>query len=63
MKKTLSIWVSIVSVSVVLVMIITFAYGLFFASNPKEIPSALIGKPAQIFQLVDFNGNEFSKIK
>lgn len=35
-------------------------YGLFFASNPREIPSVLIGKKAEPFTTTTFNGREIS---
>jgi len=36
-------------------------YGLYFASNPKEIPSVLIGKKVPAFSLKDFSGNPMSE--
>ncbi|MDT8446664.1 MAG: redoxin domain-containing protein [bacterium] len=35
-------------------------FGLFYASNPKEIPSALIGTKASNFSTVTFNGQPIS---
>ncbi|MCG8338879.1 MAG: TlpA family protein disulfide reductase [Proteobacteria bacterium] len=35
-------------------------YGLFYASNPKEIPSAQIGKQAQPFTVTTFDGQQLS---
>jgi len=37
-----------------------FYYGLFFSSDPKEIPSALIGKKAKPFTVTTFDGRKVS---
>lgn len=49
-----------ISIFFVLSFILTFVYGLFFSSDPKEIPSALINQPAQSFQLTTFEGEVIS---
>lgn len=35
-------------------------YGLFYASNPREIPSAQIGKMAHPFKITTFDGHKMS---
>lgn len=37
-------------------LLVVLIYGLFFASNPKEIPSAQIGKKAKPFTVTTFHG-------
>ncbi len=39
-----------------LLLLATFFYGLFYASDPQSIPSALIGKEAKNFTLTTFEG-------
>ena len=51
-KKFYFPFVAIVSALILLV----FVYGLYFAENPKEIPSAQIGKPAYDFATTTFDG-------
>lgn len=40
--------------------VVLMIYGLFYASNPKEIPSALIGTKAPDFTTVTFKGEPIS---
>ncbi len=44
--------IAILSISIIGILV----YGLFFASDPKEIPSALILKKAKPFTFTTFNG-------
>ena len=55
-KIFLLVIILIVLVSLFSIMI----FGLFFASNPKEIPSALIGKKAFDFQVETFDGEQIT---
>jgi len=41
-------------------VLILFAYGLFFASDPNSIPSALIEQPAASMKLTTFDGEEIT---
>ena len=52
MKKLLVIVGALLGCGIIAVMV----YGLFFASAPSEIPSVLIGKPAEPFTLTTFKG-------
>lgn len=56
MKKPLVIIGLAFGIGVLAVMV----YGLFFASNPREIPSAQIGKKAQPFTVTTFDGRSLS---
>ncbi len=51
---------SFVGVSVCGLLIILLVYGLFYASNPKDIPSAQIGKAAKPFTITTFDGRKIS---
>ena len=39
-----------------IIFLLVFIYGLYFASNPREIPSAQIAKPAHDFKTITFKG-------
>lgn len=51
---------AVLGIVVAFILILTLLYGLFFASNPKSIPSALIGKKAKPFTVTTFDGEEIS---
>ncbi len=56
-KKILYALIAIVAIAISAV----FYYGVFFASNPQDIPSALVGKPAANFYSAElFEGADFS---
>ncbi len=40
--------------------LLLFLYGLYFADNPRKIPSAQIGKPAYNFSATTFGGEKIS---
>lgn len=41
-------------------LVVILVYGLFFASRPDEIPSALINKKAKSFRVTTFDGQQIS---
>ena len=45
---------------VIISLLATMFYGLYFASNPKSIPSALIGTKATAFTTTTFAGREIT---
>ncbi|MBU3914911.1 redoxin domain-containing protein [bacterium] len=51
---------SFLGISVCGLLIILLFYGLFFASDPQEIPSAQLGKTANPFSITTFNGQKIS---
>jgi len=55
-KKLLAVF----GLSVTAGLIVILVYGLFFASRPDEIPSALIQKKAKPFQATTFDGERIS---
>lgn len=57
MKRTLFLVTIAFSLSALFALMI---YGLFYASDPKSIPSALVGKPAPSFIVNTFKGEEIS---
>lgn len=57
MNRKLAIFLGIF---IIIALLITMGYGLFFASDPNEIPSAQIGKVAKQFTLTTFDGKEIS---
>jgi len=57
MNRKLAIFLGFFVIAAVL---ITMGYGLFFASDPNEIPSAQIGKVAKQFAATTFEGEKIS---
>ena len=55
-KKPLFILGILLGFGILAVMV----YGLFFASDPSEIPSALIGKKAEPFSITTFDGKKIT---
>ena len=51
---------SFIGITVCGLLIILLLYGLFGASNPRDIPSAQIGKTAKPFSITTFNGQKIS---
>ncbi len=51
---------SFIGLTVCGLLILLLLYGLFFASDPKEIPSAQIGKTAKPFTVTTFDGQKIS---
>lgn len=51
---------TILGISVAAGLVIILVYGLFFASRPGEIPSALIQKKARSFRTTTFDGQHIS---
>ena len=45
---------------VILFLIVIFSYGIWFASDPNEIPSTLISDPASQFEIESFGGKTIS---
>ena len=48
------------SAVVSILILLVFVYGLFFADNPREIPSPQIGKPPHDFTVTTFDGQPIS---
>jgi len=46
--------------SICIALLAVFGYGLFFADDPGEIPSAQIGLKAKSFRVTTFDGRAFS---
>jgi cytochrome c biogenesis protein CcmG, thiol:disulfide interchange protein DsbE len=57
MRQKIYIGAAIIFVISILTLLI---YGLFFASNPKEIPSALVTTKAKPFSFTSFDGQKLS---
>jgi cytochrome c biogenesis protein CcmG, thiol:disulfide interchange protein DsbE len=50
----------LLGIGIILVILIVFIYGIYFASNPREIPSSQIGKKAFEFETTTFDGQPIS---
>lgn len=46
----------LLGIGIILAIVIVFVYGIYFASNPREIPSSQIGKKAFGIKTVTFDG-------
>ena len=56
-KKQVRIY-AVAGLSLVTLLLTVLIYGLFFASNPKEIPSTLVTTKAKPFSFTTFNGQK-----
>jgi cytochrome c biogenesis protein CcmG, thiol:disulfide interchange protein DsbE len=50
----------LLGIGIILIILIVFIYGIYFASNPREIPSSQIGKKAFEFETTTFDGQSIS---